>query len=142
MAARTRKIFHDEDTRNRIRAAAIIDRLQAFVLGDKPDAMSRTQVAAATALLNKVLPDLQSAEVKSEETRAYVIRAPEPSASGSAIMRRSTYLRPGFSRRPLARLPKRDLDCVGDWPRRDPEIDPSHLGIRLAAGCCSRPIAC
>lgn len=84
MAARTRKIFHDEDTRNRIRAAAIIDRLQAFALGNSPDAMSRTQVAAATALLDKILPDVKSAEVKSEEIRTYVLRTPEPSASVEA----------------------------------------------------------
>jgi hypothetical protein len=87
MAARTRKIFHDEDTRKRIRAAAIIDRLQAFVLGDNPDAMSRNQVAAAKLLLDKVLPDLRSAEVTTAETKTYVIRAPEQAESTEAWLR-------------------------------------------------------
>ena len=83
MAARTRKIFHDEETRKRIRAGAIIDRLQAFVLGDNPDAMSRTQVAATT-LLNKVLPDLRSAEVSEYNTSTYVIRASKEAESVEA----------------------------------------------------------
>ncbi len=76
MAARTRKILHDEDTRKRIKAAAIIDRLQAFVLGDSPDAMSRSQVAAAILLLNKVLANPLSAEVTPYKSTTYVIRAP------------------------------------------------------------------
>lgn len=80
VAARTRKIFHDEDTRKRIKAAALIDRLQDFALGDSPHAMSRTQVAAAIALLNKVLANLQSVSVQPAQTKTYVIRIPEKSA--------------------------------------------------------------
>ena len=76
MAARTRKIFHDEDTRKRISAARLIDRLQGFALGNDPDAMSRTQVAAAIVLLNKVLANPQSAEQIPDKTATYVLRAP------------------------------------------------------------------
>lgn len=69
---------HTDETRSRIAAARIIDRLQNFALGDNPDAMSPTQVSAAVALLNKVIPNLQSVENKSEETKIYVLRAPNP----------------------------------------------------------------
>lgn len=76
MAARTRKIFHDEDTRARIKATAIIRRLQDYALGSEPDAMSRNQVSAAVALLNKVLPNLGSADIQPEPTKTYVLRVP------------------------------------------------------------------
>lgn len=87
MAARRRKIFHDDDTRKRIKAAAIIDRLQNFALGNNPDAMSRTQVAAAIALLNKVLANPISVDVTPEKTTRYVIRVPEKSESTEAWLR-------------------------------------------------------
>jgi hypothetical protein len=87
MAARTRKIFHDEDTRKRIRAAAIIDRLQAFALGNNPDAMSRTQVATAVALLNKALPDLKTVGKSHAKTNTYLIHPPQPSRSFEEWMR-------------------------------------------------------
>jgi hypothetical protein len=88
MAARTRKIFHDEDTRKRIKAAAIIDRLQNFALGDDPDAMSTTQVRAAIALLDKVLPALQSVAITLEKTTTFVIRAPEKCENHEEWIRR------------------------------------------------------
>ena len=87
MAARTRKIFHDEDTRKRIKAAAIIDRLQNFALGSNPDAMSRTQVTAALGLLNKVLANPMSVDITPEETKVYVLRAPPESESAEAWLR-------------------------------------------------------
>jgi hypothetical protein len=87
MAARTRKIFHDEDTRKRIKAAALIDRLQNFALGNNPDAMSRTQVAAALGLLNKVLANPMSVDVTPEKTTVYVLRAPPESESTEAWLR-------------------------------------------------------
>lgn len=87
MAARTRKIFHDEDTRARISAARIIDRLQGYALREDPDAMSRAQVTEAIALLNKVLPNLQSVDVLPADTRSYVLRAQERSESLEAWLR-------------------------------------------------------
>ena len=87
MAARTRKIFHDEDTRKRIKAAAIIDRLQNYALGDNPDAMSRTQVAASIVLLNKVLANPTSVDVNSIETMTYVVRAPQQSENTEVWLR-------------------------------------------------------
>ena len=40
--------------------------------------MSATQVSAGLGLLRKVLPDLSSAEIKSETTVSYVARMPAP----------------------------------------------------------------
>jgi hypothetical protein len=46
-----------------IDTAALIHNLQAFVLGSDGDAMSEQQVAAAIALLDRVLPDLHHIEL-------------------------------------------------------------------------------
>lgn len=56
MPARTRKIRHDENTRAKIQAALIINRLQGHVMGDVQ--LDAAQVSSAKTLLNKVLPDL------------------------------------------------------------------------------------
>lgn len=64
MAARTRRIVHDENTRAKIQASQIVNRLQKHILGEVD--MSPTQVTAALGLLKKTLPDLQSMEVKAE----------------------------------------------------------------------------
>lgn len=56
MPARTRKIRHDDETRAKIQAAQIINRMQKCVDGEI--ALDAQQVSCAKALLNKVLPDL------------------------------------------------------------------------------------
>lgn len=58
MAARTRKILHDEETRAKIQAGVIIDRMTKCAMGEL--ALDAQQVSCAKALLNKVLPDLQA----------------------------------------------------------------------------------
>jgi hypothetical protein len=100
MPARIRKIRHDENTRAKIQAARLIDRIQKFALaqptitivpgttgmrvtftdenGDRVWPMTKEQVTLAKLLLDKALPSLQSVEVNAEETKTYVIRAPEP----------------------------------------------------------------
>ena len=50
---------HHEDTRKKIQAAQIINRLEKHVFADSP-LMDASQVNAAKALLNKVLPDLSA----------------------------------------------------------------------------------
>lgn len=60
MAARTRKIKHDADTRSRIQSSQLINFLQDHVLKGR-DAQ-KTQITAALGLLKKTLPDLQSIE--------------------------------------------------------------------------------
>lgn len=93
---------HIDETRARIAAHNLITRLQRFALGTvvmetthkgdvvetrmmvedefgaRRPAMTKEQVAAATKLLSYVLPTLQSVEVKTDDVRTYVLRAPLP----------------------------------------------------------------
>lgn len=57
-SARSRKIMHDVDTRQRIKAALIINRFQACLDGKVE--LSRSQVTCGKTLLAKVLPDLSA----------------------------------------------------------------------------------
>ena len=61
MAARTRKIRHDENTREKIRVSQIINRLQNHIDGKVE--LTTSQVSAANTLLRKVLPDLASTDL-------------------------------------------------------------------------------
>lgn len=61
MAGRKAGFRHNEDTRAKIKAAQLINRLQAHVDANEP-LLDATQVNAAKALLNKVLPDLKAVE--------------------------------------------------------------------------------
>ena len=63
MAARKRKIRHDDETRAKIKAAALINRLFDHAMGNV--VMDGPQVSSAKALLNKVLPDLTSVDMQS-----------------------------------------------------------------------------
>lgn len=58
MAARTRKIMHDDETRSKIQAAQIINRFQDCLEGKIT--LDAQQVSCGKALLNKILPDLQA----------------------------------------------------------------------------------
>ncbi len=76
MAARTRKIKHDERTKEKIRASQIINRLQKYIDTDfeNDGAMAKPggvrlmpgQVTAALGLLKKTVPDLQAVEHKGD----------------------------------------------------------------------------
>lgn len=74
MPARTRKIRHDVETRTKIQAAQIINRLHGCIMG-KLD-LSAQQVSAAKVLLAKVLPDLQATDVNANVTHNYVALMP------------------------------------------------------------------
>lgn len=65
MAARTRKIRHDEETRAKIQAAQIINRMMACLQGEVT--LDAQQVSCGKALLNKVLPDLQSTTLSGDD---------------------------------------------------------------------------
>jgi hypothetical protein len=56
MAARTRKIRHDDETRAKIQTSQIINRLTSHVLGEVD--MPASAVTAALGLLRKTIPDL------------------------------------------------------------------------------------
>ena len=61
MAARTRKIRHDDDTRMKIKAAQLINRLTGHAMGEIE--MSPSQVRAIEVLLRKILPDLSDVKM-------------------------------------------------------------------------------
>ena len=82
MAARSRKIRHDDETRAKIQTSQLINRLSDHVLGKLE--LSPTQVRAAEILLKKTIPDLSSAENKTEVTHRYVARLPEKAQSSKA----------------------------------------------------------
>lgn len=91
--------------RAKIRASELVGKLEEFAMGEivmvpnlvngelefrqmveLPDgtrkaAMTKDQIAAAKTLLDKVLPTPQSIDVNTQETKTFVIRAPEPSKS-------------------------------------------------------------
>lgn len=61
MAARSRKIRHDDETRAKIQTSQLINRLYGHVVGKVE--LSPTQVRAAEVLLRKTLPDLSATEI-------------------------------------------------------------------------------
>jgi len=75
MPARVKKIRHDEDTRAKIQAAYLINRLTDFVAGKVE--LSGAQVTAALGLLKKTTPDLQSVEHSGEVSTHYVVESPK-----------------------------------------------------------------
>ncbi len=93
MAARIRKIRHDENTRLKIQAAEIINRLTKHIMGDG-SLLNTSQVNAALGLLKKTLPDLASVENKNETIVQYVARLPEPVAAVAEWERRFIEARP------------------------------------------------
>lgn len=60
MAARIRKVKHDEDTRLKIKSSQLINFVQNHVLNGA--AATKTQISGALGLLKKTLPDLQSVD--------------------------------------------------------------------------------
>jgi hypothetical protein len=84
-AGRKPGFHHSERTRERIRTWIIVNRLQAFCLGEndpstgKPVVMSASQVTAALGLLKKTLPDLKAVEHSGDvEAMVYVVTADPP----------------------------------------------------------------
>ncbi len=67
MAARTRKIKHDDFTRQRIQTSQLVNRLQSHVDGKVE--LSSTQVTAALGLLKKSLPDLAATQISGDEDK-------------------------------------------------------------------------
>lgn len=74
MPARVKKIRHDDETRAKIQAGVIIDRLTRCIKGEVE--LSGPQVSAAKTLLGKVLPDLQAIQHEGEIIQRVVSRKP------------------------------------------------------------------
>ena len=66
MPARTRRINHDEKTRQKIQASQLINRLTNHALGNLEKPMEASQVRAAEILLKKTIPDLSNVEMTGE----------------------------------------------------------------------------
>ena len=66
MAARIRRVTHQNDIREKIRASQLVNRLENHVFGDLE--LSPTQVTAALGLLKKCVPDMSSATVDAHVT--------------------------------------------------------------------------
>lgn len=64
---------HNEETRNKIKTAQLINRLQEHVFSEKP-ILDPGQVNAAKTLLNKVLPDLKAMELSGDPNSPIVHR--------------------------------------------------------------------
>jgi hypothetical protein len=64
MAARIRKIKHDEETRLKIKVTQLLNRLTAHASGEVE--LSATQVRAIEILLRKALPDLSNMTVNGD----------------------------------------------------------------------------
>lgn len=75
MAVR-KKIRHDEETRAKIQAAQLINRLHQCAMGEID--LTPAQVSAGKALLDKVLPNLQAVDmsVESDDTQWVVADRP------------------------------------------------------------------
>lgn len=71
MPARAKKIRHDENTRAKIQASQIINRLQGYVNGKCQ--LEPAQVSAGLGLLRKVLPDLQSTALTDKDGGALTV---------------------------------------------------------------------
>jgi hypothetical protein len=61
MAARIKKIRHDEDTRKKIQAGVLISKLMGHI--DGKTVMSPSQITAAKILLDKSLPNLSDVKL-------------------------------------------------------------------------------
>lgn len=68
MPSKPKPAKRDLETREMIQAGIIIDRLTVYVNGEVE--LSASQVSAAKALLNKVLPDLSAQKANGEDEGA------------------------------------------------------------------------
>ena len=66
MAARSNRIQHDENTRKKIQASQLINRLTNHILSEEGDVMTQSQVNAALGLLKKTLPDLKAIDIQGD----------------------------------------------------------------------------
>ena len=72
MAARTKRISNDANTRAKIKTTWLIKRLTDHI-GHDGDLLTQSQVTAAIALLKKTLPDQKAMEITGDPDRPLVI---------------------------------------------------------------------
>jgi hypothetical protein len=90
MAARVKKIRHDDETRAKIQTSQLINRLSDHVFGKIE--LSSTQVRSAEILLKKTIPDLTSTEASVAHSGEIQVRASKEQrdAAVSAALRANT----------------------------------------------------
>ena len=71
LMAKRKMLFHPDYVREKIRASQLINRLHKCAFGEI--SLTMTQLRAIEILLRKCIPDLAAAEIKSEQTRRYVV---------------------------------------------------------------------
>lgn len=71
MAARTKRIYHPEEVREKIRTSQLINRLNRFINGKIE--LTPHQVTAALGLIKKTLPDLSSIDATHKGDAAHPI---------------------------------------------------------------------
>jgi hypothetical protein len=75
MAPRNKRVpFHSDETRAKIKATQLINRLQAHVFDGLKLEMS--QIRAIEILLRKCIPDLTSTTITGDMTHRYVVELP------------------------------------------------------------------
>lgn len=74
MAARKRRIGHDDDVRKKIQTSQLINRLSSNALGTLKAEMSTSQVRSAEILLRKALPDLSQVELEAGESIGRIVK--------------------------------------------------------------------
>jgi hypothetical protein len=67
-----------------IDTAALIDKLQAFALGSDGNAMSEEQVAAASALVSRVLPDLHHIDLRTAGGQPILVKVTNTASADHA----------------------------------------------------------
>jgi len=82
VAARVRKIRHDENTRQKIRVAKYLNILDECADGKRK--LDNSQIKSIEILLAKSLPSLQSVEISGEITTSKVIRTPTISTDNAS----------------------------------------------------------
>lgn len=81
MAARINKIRHDKETRAKIQASQLINRLQGHIFDSVE--VSQTQMKAIEILLRKSLPDLAALTVSGDPENPHKLEISWQAPSGS-----------------------------------------------------------
>lgn len=79
MAARTRKVRHDDRTREKIRVSQLINRLESHAFDGV--AMEPTQIKAIEILLRKSLPDLSAITHEGNDDKPVAVKVTWESGS-------------------------------------------------------------
>lgn len=98
MPPRIKKIRHDDETRAKIQAAQIINRLQKCVMGEVE--LSPSQVSAAKTLLDKILPNLSAVDMNAQTENTHRVISDKPIGENDWTEKHSVGTAEGAAARP------------------------------------------